>query len=332
MSVPARSRVADALVDIQAPVRPLLDRVPDEMWRIIAGDAPLLAQVSEHLMGMRGKMFRPTLTLLSASVENEPDPHALTVAAIAELIHLATLVHDDSVDHSALRRGMPTINSLFSHQVAVITGDYLYIRALAELVELETREPLRVFMRASREMTLGEMNQIVATSALGFDEEGYYSLIRAKTASLFSSSCEVGAIYGAPEHRKALARYGDQLGMAFQIADDLLDYTAVEEITGKPSGHDLREHKVTLPLIAAMRNMADSDIAIVRELFAECEPSDAGIADVVALVRSHGGLEYARQQGEAFARNAEAALVDIPRGPAHSALVDAIAYVMDRRW
>src|SRR5690606_36072530 len=152
VSVPARSRVADALVDLQSPVRPRLEQVPDEMWRLIAGDAPLLAQVSGHLMGMRGKMFRPTLSLLSASIDGEPEPNAITVAAIAELIHLATLVHDDSVDHSALRRGMPTINSLFSHQVAVITGDYLYIRALAELVELETIDPMRVFMRASREM------------------------------------------------------------------------------------------------------------------------------------------------------------------------------------
>src|SRR5690606_27393470 len=243
-----RSRVADALVDIQAPVMGLLEQVPDEMWRIIAGDAPLLAQVSEHLMGMRGKMFRPTLSLLAASIERPPPPQALTVAATAELIHLATLVHDDSVDHSALRRGMPTVNSVFSHQVAVITGDYLYIRALAELLELDTVEPVRTFMRASREMTLGEMHQIVATQKLGFTEEGYYQLIRAKTASLFSATCEVGAIYGATSSRAALADYGTQLGMAFQIADDLLDYTEEEEVTGKPAGHDLREQKVTLPL------------------------------------------------------------------------------------
>lgn len=332
MSVPARLRVADALVDIQSPIRPLLEKVPDEMWRIIAGDAPLLAQVSEHLMGMRGKMFRPTLSLLSASLDADPHPTALTVAAIAELIHLATLVHDDSVDHSALRRGMPTINNIFSHQVAVITGDYLYIRALAELVDLETIEPMRVLMRASREMTLGEMHQIVATSVLDFDEDGYFKLIRAKTASLISASCEVGAIYGSPANREALARYGDQLGMAFQIADDLLDYTEDEEMTGKPGGHDLREHKVTLPLIAALRHMPIGDRRIVERLFAEREPSDEGIAEVIELVRVHGGLDYARQQGEAYAQNAEAALADVTHGPARRALVDAIGYVMDRRW
>lgn len=332
MTVPARARVTDALVDIQAPVRAELERVPDEMWRIIAGDAPLLAQVSEHLMGMRGKMFRPTLALLAASVHRKPSAQAVTVAAIAELIHLATLVHDDSVDHSALRRGMPTINNLFSHQVAVITGDYLYIRALAELIELGSIEPARIFMRASREMTLGEMQQIVATSALEFGEDGYYSLIRAKTASLFAASCEVGALLGAPDVRVALARYGEQLGMAFQIADDLLDYTEDEEVTGKPAGHDLREHKVTLPLIAALRQMPASDRRIVEAFFADPEPTDAGIAEVVELVRRHGGLDYARQQGETFARRAEAALADVPTGSARTALLDAIAYVMDRRW
>lgn len=310
----------------------LLEQVPDEMWRIIAGDAPLLAQVSEHLMGMRGKMFRPTLSLLAASIERPPPPQALTVAATAELIHLATLVHDDSVDHSALRRGMPTVNSIFSHQVAVITGDYLYIRALAELLELDTVEPVRTFMRASREMTLGEMHQIVATQKLGFTEEGYYQLIRAKTASLFSATCEVGAIYGAPSFRAALADYGTQLGMAFQIADDLLDYTEEKEMTGKPAGHDLREQKVTLPLIHALRQMPAADRASVEQFFRVEEPSDSGIAEVVGLVHSNGGLEYARQQGERFARNAESALAEVPRGAARTALMDAIAYVMDRRW
>lgn len=332
MSVPARSRITDALGEIQAPVRPLLERVPDEMWRIIAGDAPLLAEVSEHLMGMRGKMFRPTLALLAASVDGQPEPRALTVAAVAELIHLATLVHDDSVDHSALRRGMPTLNSIFSHQVAVITGDYLYIRALSELITLGDLEPISVFMRASRDMTLGEMQQIVATDRLGFSEDGYYQLIRAKTASLFGAACEVGAAFGAPAYRQELARFGDRLGMAFQIADDVLDYTEGAEVIGKPSGHDLREHKVTLPLIAALRVMSGGDREVVERFFREREPTDAAIAEVQELVRRHGGVDYARQQGETFAREAEAAIAGLPEGPVRTALADAIGYVLDRRW
>ncbi len=332
MSLPARPRIADALTEIQAPVRHLLDQIPGEMWRVIAADAPLVAEVSKHLMGMQGKMFRPTLALLAASLDGEPRPRALTVAAIAELIHLATLVHDDSVDHSALRRGMPTLNSAFSHQIAVITGDYLYLRALSELIQLDDIEPMRVLTSASCEMTLGEMRQIVNTDALDFDESSYNRLIRAKTASLFSASCEVGAMYGAPAHRVAMGRFGDRLGMAFQIADDLLDYTEGEEMTGKPSGLDLREHKVTLPLIAALRTMPDVDRRLVDEFFAASNPTDAEIDEVTALVRRHGGLEYARQQGEMFAGEAEAALATVPDGPVRVALFDAIGYVMDRRW
>ncbi len=332
MSVPARPRIADALTEIQAPVRHLLDQVPGEMWRVIAADAPLVAEVSQHLMGMQGKMFRPTLALLAASLEGEPQPRALTVAAIAELIHLATLVHDDSVDHSALRRGMPTLNSAFSHQIAVITGDYLYLRALSELISLDDVEPMRVLTGASCEMTLGEMRQIVATDALDFDESDYYRLIRAKTASLFSAACEVGAMYGAPAHREAMGRFGDRLGMAFQIADDLLDYTEGEEVTGKPGGLDLREHKVTLPLIAALRVMPDADRRRVDAFFAASNPTDAEIDEVTALVRRHGGLDYARQQGEQFASEAEAALALVPDSASRVALLDAISYVMDRRW
>src|SRR5207247_4402027 len=140
--------------------------------RIIAADFPLIAEVNEHLIHMKGKLFRPTLLLLSNQASGSDDPRAVTLAAVVELIHLATLVHDDSVDHSALRRGLPTINALFSHQVAVIMGDYLYSRAIIELVGLGDLEPLRVFARVTNEMTIGEMRQLEAIDALDVDEAG----------------------------------------------------------------------------------------------------------------------------------------------------------------
>src|SRR5881296_661891 len=231
-----------ALRDLQRPVAGELERVADELGRIIAADFPIIAEVNEHLVRMKGKLFRPTLLLLSSQAAGAPDPRAVTLAAVVELIHLATLVHDDSVDHSVLRRGMPTLNALFSHQVAVIMGDYLYSRAIIELVRLDDLEPLRVFARVTNAMTIGEMRQL----------EEYDELIRAKTASLLSGACEVGALRAPNAYREALARFGLRLGMAFQIADDLLDYTAPEAVTGKPSGLDLKEHKMTLPLIAAL--------------------------------------------------------------------------------
>ena len=326
-----RAPVASALLEIQAPVREQLANVPTEMWRIVKADAPIIVAVNAHLMGMKGKMLRPTLLLLSSALEDRTAPMATAMAAVAELVHLASVVHDDSVDHSNVRRGQPTINALFSHQIAVILGDYLYSRALAELVRLEQLEPLRAFTSASNDMTLGEMRQLASYDALSFSESDYFALNRAKTASLLGASCEVGAICGAPRHRAALRRYGEQLGMAFQLADDLLDYTETESVTGKPSGNDLREHKVTLPLIAALPAMSGSQRAVVDSLFESAVPTDSEIADVVQIVTECGGLDYARRKGEEFAQEAEEALAGLPASEARQSLADAIAYVLDRR-
>jgi octaprenyl-diphosphate synthase len=320
-----------ALRDVQRPVAAELERVAGELRRIVAGDFPLIADANAHLLRMRGKLFRPTLLLLAHQATGGGDPRAVTLAAVVELIHLATLVHDDSVDHSALRRGQPTINALFSHQVAVIMGDYLYSRAIIELVRLDDLEPLRVLARVTNEMTVGEMRQLEAHDKLAYGEEQYDALIRAKTASLVSAACEVGALRASAAQRAARARVGTWLGMAFQIADDLLDYTAPEAVTGKPWGLDLREHKVTLPLIAALAAMGADDRRLVAELMATPEPPDALVAAVIARVAAAGGLDYARRRALALAQQAEAELELLPPSRARDALRDSIAYAVERR-
>ena len=319
-----------ALRDIQRPVAAPLERVAEELRRIIAADFPVIADVNAHLLRMKGKLFRPTLLLLSHQAAGGVDPRAVTLAAVVELIHLATLVHDDSVDHSALRRGMPTINALFSHQVAVIMGDYLYSRAIIELVALGDLEPLRVFARVTNEMTVGEMRQLEAHDTLAFDEAQYDALIRAKTASLLSGACEVGALRASRGAREALARFGMSLGMAFQITDDLLDYTQPQAVTGKPSGLDLKEHKVTLPLIAALGRLGTADRRLVERLMAAPDPSDELVADVIRAVEAAEGLEYARRRALELAQQAEAELETLPTGPARDALRDSIAYAVER--
>ena len=298
---------------------------------MITANLPLMEQVKGHLLQMQGKLFRPTLVLLSSAVEEREAPRAVPLAAVVELVHVATLVHDDAVDHSALRRGMPTINAVFSHQVSVIMGDWLYSRALAELVEGGELEAMRSLVDASTQMSVGEMRQLMSVDTLGFSEDDYEALIRSKTAALIAAACEIGALTGAPRFRRDLALYGDRLGMAFQIADDLLDYTAESSDTGKPSGLDLREHKVTLPLIHALRDMSPAARQRVERLFAEAEPSDEDIAEVVGIVTEYGGIDYARRRGERFADEAEAALGALPESPARAALSDAIRYVLDRR-
>jgi octaprenyl-diphosphate synthase len=319
------------LASLQASVTSRLETVQGELRRIIRSDFGLIAEVNAHLLQMQGKMFRPTLLLLAQEASGARDERAETLAAVVELIHLATLVHDDSVDHSVLRRGMPTINALFSHQVSVIMGDYLYSRAVVELTRLGDIEPLRVLSRVTNEMTVGEMRQLMAHEPLAFSEAEYDLLIRAKTASLLSGACEVGALRAAPGVREALRRFGEALGMAFQIVDDLLDYTGEETVTGKPSGNDLREHKVTLPLIHALGQFTPDARREVAALMASPAPSEPQISGVIQLVAQSGGLEYARERALRLATQAERELDALPHSPARETLRDSVTYVLDRR-
>jgi len=319
------------LADIQAPVRARLEEVRHELRRIVEADFGLIVEVNAHLLQMQGKMLRPTLLLLADEATGVPDPRAPTLGAVVELIHLATLVHDDSVDHSVRRRGMPTINALFSHQVSVIMGDYLYSRAVIELVRLADLEPLRILGRVTNEMTVGEMRQLLAHDRLAFSEEQYDQLIMAKTASLLSGACETGAIRAPAAQRQALREFGLRLGMAFQIVDDLLDYTGDASVTGKPVGADLREHKVTLPLIYALPRFSRDQRRQVAELMETVDPTDPQIAAVVEAVTDAGGLEYARERALALSSGAEAALDALAPSPARDALLASIPFVLDRR-
>lgn len=318
------------LSSLQAPVRGLLDDVGEELRRIVVSDFQMIEEVSEHLLFIQGKLFRPTLLLLSASVGGKPQDQSVTLAAVVELVHLATLVHDDAVDHSVLRRGQPTVNALWTHQVAIIMGDYLYSRGVTELTRLRNMDALAVLARAANEMSIGEMRQLTSYDALDFTEDDYYRLIAAKTASLMSAACEMGALAGVPEYRDALAGFGHNLGMAFQIADDLLDYTGTQAVTGKPTGHDLRERKVTLPLVGAMAHADDSEVAEIRDFFTRVDPSDAEIQTIIDLVARRGGLEYARTQARRYADRARSALVGIEEGPALDALRASVTYAVDR--
>jgi octaprenyl-diphosphate synthase len=319
------------LSSIQQPVRPQLEMVVEELRRIVLADFHVIEEVNDHLLWARGKFFRPTLLLLCNRIGDNPHPRAVTLAALVELVHLATLVHDDSVDHSVLRRGMPTVNALWNHQTAVIMGDFLYSRSVQELTTFGRIDLLAVLARAANEMSVGELRQLVSCDALRFTENDYYRLIASKTASLMSAACEMGAVAGDARYRETLASYGHDLGMAFQIADDLLDYTETEAVTGKPSGQDLREHKMTLPLIAAMQSMSSAGARDVAAFFAEPEPTDDSIEYVVSLVREHGGIDYALERARFFGERAAHAAATLPSGDASEALREAVTYVVDRR-
>ncbi|MGH7593095.1 MAG: polyprenyl synthetase family protein [Gemmatimonadales bacterium] len=320
-----------SLADLQAAIEPRLGQVETEMRRMIEADFPLISDVNQHLLRMRGKMFRPTLVLLADEATGGPSSHGATLAAVIELIHLATLVHDDAVDHSVLRRGMPTINALFSHQVSVIMGDFLYSRAVVELVRFGDLRALAILARVTNEMTIGEMRQLLAHDPLAFTEDQYDLLIKAKTASLISGACEVGALCASGRKRVSLAQFGEKLGMAFQIVDDLLDYTADESLTGKPSGLDLREHKVTLPLIYALPRFSVAERRGLALLLQNPAPAEDEIAAVVASVAQHGGLDQARERAQRLVMQAEDDLNQLPETAARETLRASLTYVLDRR-
>lgn len=319
------------LSEIQRPVRGPLEDVVAELRRIVLSDFPVVQEVSDHLLWSRGKLFRPTLLLLSNRIGGPPHPRAVTLAALVELVHLATLVHDDAVDHSVLRRGMPTVNALWNHQTAIIMGDFLYSRSVSELARIGNIDLISVLAGAANEMSVGELRQLASHDALAFSEQDYDRLIASKTASLMSAACEMGAAAGRAEFREPLARYGHALGMAFQIADDLLDYTEVEAVTGKPAGQDLREHKVTLPLIHTLR-VADGAVRRrIERFFAQPVADDDAIRDIIRTVEEHGGIEFARNRADRFGAEAATALEELPAEPPVEVLREAIAYVIDRR-
>ncbi len=246
-------------------------------------------------------------------------------------MHLATLVHDDAVDHSVLRRGMPTVNSVWGHQVAIIMGDYLYSRSVMEMARLQRVDLIEVLAKAANAMTIGEMRQLAMHDSLDFSEDDYYRLISAKTASLMSAACELGAMVGDVAYRKALRSYGYALGMAFQIVDDILDYTGTEGVTGKPTGHDLREHKVTLPLIVALPKFDRSERLAVSALFADPKPDDELILRVVEATEHRGGIAFARARAREYAEEATSAIADLPESASVAALAEAVTYTVERR-
>lgn len=318
------------LPDIQAPVADRLAEVLDGLRRVASANLSMIEEVNAYLLAVPGKLFRPTLLLLASEVGGEPRSEATGMAVAVELVHMATLLHDDAVDHSVLRRGMPTVNTLWTHQIAIIMGDYLYSRSVTELAAVGNLEALRVLASAANEMSVGEMRQLLSYDDIEYSEDEYFRLVDAKTASLMSAACEMGALVGRAAHRRPLRSFGRALGTAFQVTDDVLDYAGVQEETGKPPGQDLRERKVTLPLVGALRRMPPPGVERVREMFRSDQPSEGQVQEVVGLVTEHGGLEYARAKAREYATAAEAALDGLASCEALDALRDSVAYVVER--
>lgn len=318
------------LDEVRAPVEEDLVQVSERMAAVLRSGFPLLADVNGHLFRMKGKLLRPTLLLLCSRVLGRTPPERIRLGGVVELIHLATLVHDDAIDEAELRRGLPTVNARWSHKVSVITGDYLYSRAMAELAQSGDLALIRMAAEVTNAMAVGEMIQIARGSDLEIADEEYFALIERKTARLVATACGMGAHLGAPEHAPALERFGLALGMAFQIVDDLLDFCGEEEVMGKRPGSDLRELKATLPLLHAHRRAGADDRERLRAAFGSRTLPPAGEAWLSELAGASGGLDYARGWAARYGDEALAALEGLPATDERRALQAAVGYVLQR--
>jgi octaprenyl-diphosphate synthase len=319
--------------DLQSPVRAELDRVQDELARFFVSDVPLINNISHHMLRSNGKRLRPTLLLLVNRLNGPVTQEAVVAATILELVHTATLIHDDSIDRSFLRRGIPTVNSLWNDQTSVIMGDYLYSKAFFLLIEYGMIEAMKVLARTTHRMSLGEMIELEHKLNFDLDEESYYRLILDKTAVLISAACEVGSLltWGDGRRRRLFTEFGTDLGMAFQITDDILDIEGDTDIMGKSSGSDLRDGKITLPLIHVLGTAPDTVTRRIRDAMSGSEITGSAAQEVATLIAEHGGLDHARQRAEAYADRARAKLDEFEESPVRSTLYAAVDYVLTRR-
>ncbi len=291
---------------------------------------PLVGQVSQYIIAAGGKRLRPALLLLSCGALGFGGEQRFNLAAVVEFIHTATLLHDDVVDESALRRGNATANETFGNPASVLVGDFLYSRAFQMMVEAQDMRIMQVLADATNIIAEGEVMQLMNMHNAALDEAGYLQVIRSKTAKLFEASARVGAILagGSPEMEEACAEYGQALGTAFQVIDDILDYTGDAEVMGKNLGDDLREGKSTLPLISAMQRGNDSDRATVKKAI---ETGDQSLlSEVVAIVKRSGALDVTRQAARLEAARAVAAAQRLPTSPYSACLIELASDLLER--
>lgn len=298
--------------------------------RELHSEVSLVEDIGHYLVEAGGKRLRPLLVLLTARTFAAAGPDQVALAAIIEFIHTATLLHDDVVDTSSLRRGRPTANAAFGNAPSVLVGDFLYSRAFQMLVGLGSMEVLRLMADATNVISEGEVEQLVNASDPNLSEAKYLAVIRKKTAVLFAAACETSAVLaGAPAAgREAVTRFGLHLGLAFQLMDDVLDYEGDSAALGKQVGDDLAEGKPTLPFIQALK-CADAD---TRRALAQALASGgrSQLSEVIRMVQASGAVAYTRARAEAEVAEALAALEHLPAGPYRDTMADLAHFAIQR--
>ncbi|MDE4134284.1 polyprenyl synthetase family protein [Phaeobacter sp. QD34_3] len=300
--------------------------------RMASEHAPRIPEVTAHLVEAGGKRLRPMLTLAAARLCGYQGDNHVKLAATVEFIHTATLLHDDVVDESGQRRGRPTANLLWDNKSSVLVGDYLFARSFQLMVETGSLRVLDILANASATIAEGEVLQMTAATDLKTDEAIYLQVVRGKTAALFSAATEVGGVIAGVDEAqiKALFDYGDALGIAFQIADDLLDYQGDSKATGKNVGDDFRERKLTLPVIKAVAQASEDERAFWTRTIEKGRQEDGDLEHALSLMAKYGTLEATRRDAVAWADKAKQALTTLPEHPIRQMLHDLADYVVAR--
>ncbi|WOS39449.1 polyprenyl synthetase family protein [Xanthomonas rydalmerensis] len=331
MSIAESPSTALGLPQIQMLAAPDMAEVDALIRRRLASDVVLINQIADHIVSAGGKRLRPMLVVLAGRACGAGGPMQHQLAAIIEFIHTSTLLHDDVVDESDLRRGRSTANALWGNAPSVLVGDFLYSRSFQLMVELDSMAVMRLLADTTNRIAEGEVLQLLHVHNPDTDEGAYLRVIERKTAVLFAAGTRLGALAsGASEAVQArLYDYGMQLGYAFQIADDVLDYTADAADLGKNLGDDLAEGKATLPLIHAMAHADDATRARLRQIVEQGDAS--AMPEVLAAIEASGGIDYSRRRAADYAAAAERALDGLPENEAVAALRGLARYAVSRK-
>ena len=329
--IPRRAASLDPMVQLVAADLNHVNRVILERMQ---SEVALIPELAGHLIAGGGKRMRPMLTLASARLLDYSGARHHKLAAAVEFIHTATLLHDDVVDGSGLRRGRRTANIIWGNPASVLVGDFLFSRSFELMVEDGSLKVLRILSRASAVIAEGEVNQLTAQRRVGTSEDQYLEIITAKTAALFAAACRIAAVVAEREEaaEAALDAYGRNLGIAFQLVDDAIDYASDAATMGKGVGDDFRDGKVTLPVILAFARGSEADRAFWRDAMAGSRASDEDLAHATRLLRSSEALDDTIERARHYGQRAIDALGPFPASRAKAALVEAVEFAIARAY
>lgn len=310
-----------------------LKKVELQFVKDLQSDVPLIRKVAEYVFSSGGKRIRPALLLLSARLCDYSGNRHVPMASVIEFIHTATLLHDDVVDNAHLRRGISSANILWGNEASVLVGDFLFSKSFSIMVADGDLNLLRALSNATTVIAEGEVLQLISMSDLDITEERYIDVVRSKTAILLATACQAGAILGkVPAEREvALHDFGMELGIAFQLIDDTLDYTSSEEQFGKCIGHDLKEGKITLPLIHTLKNCTSTERDAIALILEKDTLQEDDFTKVVGLVREYGGIDYTVGVARDYITNSKVRLDVFADSPGKNALVKLADYVLTRQ-